>query len=106
MARLTDFVSTAVDVLLHLVKVEAKSLLTKMEDNAKCFENNLKRVCIWYSLLIFYILLLLTGIGFIMWGTFTLLAAATGAGVAALIVGAIVSLLAITFIACTKSSIR
>jgi hypothetical protein len=46
------------------------------------------------------------GVGFIMWGAYALLASAINPGFAALIVGLIVGLVAITVLGAVKNSIK
>jgi hypothetical protein len=100
MSLWTDIASIAADATQFLVRMEAKTLL------AKSMERQIKQVCFWGGLFIAGLLVLLAGIGLIIAGAYILLASATGAGVAALIIGVIVTLLAAVLTVTFKYCIR
>jgi hypothetical protein len=106
MSLLTDILCTAGDLLQSVVKYEAKSLLFKIEEQTKAMECCFRRIYIWCGFLAMIMLVLLAGIGLIIAGVYMLLAAAIGSGLAALIVGVIVSLLAAILMMTIKSSRR
>ena len=106
MSLLTDIVCTAGDLLQSVVKYQAKSLLFKIDEQAKAMECCFRRIYIWCGFLALSMLVLLAGIGLIIAGVYTLLATAIGSGLAALIVGVIVSLLAVILMVTVKSSMR
>jgi hypothetical protein len=99
MSLLTDVVSIATGLIQSVVQYKEKSLLLKIEEQTK-------RVFVWCGLLAVITLILLAGIGFVIAGVYILLAAATGAGIAALIVGVIISLLMAILMLVIKSSMR
>ena len=104
MSLLTNIVCTTAELLQSVVKYEAKSLLFKIEEQTKAMECCFRRMYIWCSFLAMIMLVLLAGIGLIIAGVYMLLAPAVGPGVAALIVGVIISLLAIVLMVTLKSS--
>jgi VIT1/CCC1 family predicted Fe2+/Mn2+ transporter len=104
MSALTDIVCTVVDLVQSVVKYETKSLLLKIDEQAKAMECCFRRIYIWCGFLAMIMLVLLSGIGLIIAGFYMLLASAIGSGTAALIVGVIVSLLAAVLIVTIKSS--
>ncbi|MGD0552928.1 MAG: hypothetical protein ABSB25_09785 [Sedimentisphaerales bacterium] len=106
MSLLTDIVCTAGDLLQSVVKYQTKSLLLKIDEQAKAMECCFRRNYIWCSFLAMIMLVLLAGIGLIIAGFYMLLAPAIGSGLAALIVGVIVSLLAVILMVTLKSSMR
>ena len=106
MSLLTDIVCTAGELVQSAVKYEAKSLLLKIDEQAKSMECCFRRNYIWCSFMAMIMLVLLAGVGLIIAGVYTLLAAAIGSGLAALIVGVIVSLLAVILMVTLKSSMR
>lgn len=106
MSLLTDIVCTAGDLLQSVVKYEAKSLLLKIDEQAKAMECCFRRNYIWCGFMAMIMLVLLAGIGLIIAGVYILLAAAIGSGLSALIVGVVVSLLAAILIMTIKSSMR
>jgi uncharacterized membrane protein (DUF485 family) len=106
MSALADIVCTFADLVQSAVKYETKSLLAKVEEQKKSIEYSIKQVRIWNCLLTMIMLVLLAGIGMVIAGAYILLASATGAGVAALIVGLIVSLLAAFVMVTIKNSVR
>jgi hypothetical protein len=57
----------------------------------KLVERHLKRLWVWCILITACVVLILAGIGFILWGAYALLASVIGPGFAALIVGGVVS---------------
>ncbi len=106
MSLLKDIVCTAAELVEHVVKFEAKSLLVKIDEQKKAMESCLKGMFLWRSIVTFCMLLLLAGIGLIIAGAFMVLAPATGPGIAALIVGVILTLLAIILTITVKYSIK
>jgi hypothetical protein len=104
MSLLTNIVCTTVELLQGVVKYEAKSLLLKINEQAKAMECCFRRIYIWCSFLAMIMLVLLAGIGLIIAGFYMLLAPAIGSGTAALIVGVIISLLAAVGMMMFKSS--
>jgi hypothetical protein len=99
----TDILCTIADVLRLKVQVESKYLAAKIEDGARSLHSNAKRLCFWWWMLVFCFVLLASGVGFIMWGVYTLLASTIHPGFAALIVGLIVSMVAITVLSTVKN---
>jgi hypothetical protein len=99
MASLTDLICTAANLIQSVIKYQEKSVLLRIEEKSK-------RLCIWCSSLAMIWIILLAGIGFVIAGVYILLAAATGAGIAALIVGVIISLLMAILMLVMKSSMR
>ena len=65
-----------------------------------------RRIYIWCGFLAIIMLVLLAGVGLIIAGVYMLLATAIGSGLAALIVGVIVSLLAVILMVTLKRSMR
>ena len=106
MSLLTDIVCTAGELVQSAVKYEAKALLLKIDEQAKAMECCFRRNYIWCSFMAMIMLVLLAGVGLIIAGVYTLLAAAIGSGLAALIVGVIVSLLTVILMVTVKSSMR
>jgi hypothetical protein len=106
MNLLTDILCSMADILRLKIQVESKYLAAKIEDGAKSLHSCAKQLCFWWAILVFCIVLLASGVGFIMWGAYALLASAINPGFAALIVGLIVSLIAITVLSVVKSSIK
>ena len=106
MSLLTDIVCTAGELLQSVVKYEAKSLLLKIDEQVKAMECCFKHMYMWCGFLAMIMLVLLAGIGLIIAGVYMLLAPAVGSGTAALIVGVIVSLLAVILMVTVKSSMR
>jgi len=106
MSLLTDIICTVADLLRLKIQVEAKYLVAKVEDGAKSLHNCVKHLYFFWGMLVFCIALLAGGVGFIMWGVYALLASAINPGFAALIVGLIVSLVAITVLGAIKNSIK
>jgi uncharacterized membrane protein (DUF485 family) len=106
MSALTDIVCTVADLVQSAVKYEAKSLLLTIEEQKKSLECCLKKMRIWCGLLTLIMLVLLAGIGLIIAGAYILLASVTGAGVSALIIGVIVTLLAAILIMTVHNSLR
>jgi|GEM_PF-1136736 len=106
MSLLTDIICTAANLVQSVVKYEAKSLLFKIEEQTKAMECCFKRMYMWCGFLAVSMLVLLAGIGLIIAGVYILLATAIGSGLAALIVGVIVSLLAVILMVTLKSSMR
>ncbi len=99
MSFLTDMVCAATGLLDSVVKYKEKSLLLKIEEQTK-------RLSVWCGFLTMIMLILLAGIGFILAGVYTLLAAAVGSGLSALIVGVVVSLLAAILMVIFKSYMK
>lgn len=106
MSLLTDIICTTANLVQSVVKYEAKSLLLKIEEQAKSMECCCKRMYMWCSFMAMIMLVLLAGIGLIIAGVYMLLATAISPGFAALIVGVIVSLLAAILLMTIKSSMR
>ena len=106
MSLLTDIICTAANLVQSVVKYETKSLLLKIDDQAKAMECCFRRIYIWCGFLAIIMLVLLAGVGLIIAGVYMLLATAIGSGLAALIVGVIVSLLAVILMVTVKSSMR
>jgi hypothetical protein len=104
MSLFTDIICTTANLVQSVVKYEAKSLLLKVEEQTKAMECCFKRIYVWCCFLSMIMLVLLAGIGLIIAGVYMLLAPAVGPGVAALIVGVIISLLAIILMVTLKSS--
>jgi hypothetical protein len=106
MSLLTDIVCTAANLVQSVVKLETKAILLKIDEQAKAMECCFRRNYIWCCFQAMIMLVLIAGIGLIIAGFFILLASALGAGVAALIVGVIISLLAAVLMVTLKSSVR
>ncbi len=106
MGFLTDILCTVTDLLRLKIKAEAKYLAAKFEDGVRSLYIRVKQLCFFCGILVFCIALLAGGVGFIMWGAYALLASAIHPGFAALIVGLIVSLVAITILGSVKNSIK
>jgi hypothetical protein len=106
MSLLTEIVCTAGNLIQSAVKYEAKSILLKIDEQAKAMECCFKRMYLWCGFLAISMLVLLAGVGLIIAGVYILLAASIGSGLAALIVGVIVSLLAVILMVTVKSSTR
>ncbi|MBN1972523.1 MAG: hypothetical protein JW787_02695 [Sedimentisphaerales bacterium] len=106
MSLLTEIFCTVSDLLRLKIQLEAKSLVAKFEDGTKSLHCCMMQLCFWVGMLIFCIALLAGGVGFIMWGTYALLALAINPGFAALIVGLIVSLIATIILIAVKNSIK
>jgi hypothetical protein len=104
MSLLTDIVCTTAELVQSVVKYQAKFLLLKIDEQAKAMECCFRRNYIWCGFLAVSMLVLLAGVGLIIAGVYTLLATAIGSGLAALIVGVIVSLLAVILMVTLKSS--
>jgi thiosulfate reductase cytochrome b subunit len=103
MPLLEDVGRLAIDLVQFMVK---KSLRVPAEEIAKHIECSLKRALCWGCLLAFCLILLLTGMGLIIWGLYTLLSSSMGSGQAALVIGFVVSLLAILLVVIVKLSKR
>jgi hypothetical protein len=106
MSLLTDIICTAANLVQSVVKYETKSLLLKIDEQAKAMECCFKRLCVWCGFLAVSMLVLLAGVGLIIAGVYILLATAISSGLAALIIGVIVSLLAVILMVTVKSSMR
>jgi hypothetical protein len=104
MSLLTDIMCTAGDLIKSAVKYEAKSLLLKIDEQVKAMECCFRRMYLWCGFLAMIMLVLLAGIGLVIAGVYILLATAIGSGLAALIVGVVVSLLAAILMVTVKSS--
>jgi hypothetical protein len=103
---LKDFVCTAAELAEHVIKYEAKSLVYAVEQQVKSAESCFKKMYVWRCFVMLGLILLLMGISLIITGAFILLASVTNVGVAALIIGVIVTLLAAIVIVSIKSCIR
>jgi len=106
MSLLTDIICIGADLLRLKIQVEAKYLGTKFEEGAKSLHSCLKQLYFFWGMLAFCIAMLACGVGFIMWGGYALLASVINPGFAALIVGLIVSLIAITVLGVIKKTIK
>ena len=106
MSLLTDIISTTANLVENVVRLEAKTLLAKVDEQKKSMESCIKGMYVWRCFVMLGLILLLTGIGLIITGALILLASVTDAGVAALIIGVIVTLLAAIVIVSIKSCIR
>jgi hypothetical protein len=104
MSLLTDIACTAGQLIQSVVKLEAKAILLKIDEQVKAMENCFKRLCLWCGFMAIVMLVLLAGIGLIIAGFFMLLAPAIGPGTAALIIGVIISLLAVVLMMTLKSA--
>jgi hypothetical protein len=104
MSLLTDIICTTANLVQSAVKYEVKSLLFKIDEQAKAMESCFKHLCLWCGFLAIVMLVFLAGIGLIIAGFYMLLAPAIGPGTAALIVGVIISLLAAVLMMTLKSS--
>ena len=106
MSLLTDIICTTANLVQSVVKYETKSLLLKIDEQVKAMECCCRRMYMWCIFMAMIMLVLLAGIGLIIAGVYILLATAIGSGLAALIVGVIVSLLAVILMVTVKSSMR
>ena len=102
----TDILCTVSDLVRQKIQLEAKCLAAKFEDGAKSLHKCAQNLCFLLGMLIFYFILLAAGVGFLMWGAYALLASAIPPGFAALIVGVIVSLIAIAVLGAVKHSMK
>ncbi len=99
MSLLTDIVCITSGIIQSVFQYKEKSLLLQIEEQTR-------RTLIWCGILVIFMLILLAGIGFILAGVYTLLASSVGSGYSALIVGIIVSLLALILMVTIKNSMR
>ena len=106
MSLLTDIICTTANLVQSVVKYEAKSLLFKIEEQTKAMECCCRRMYMWCIFMAMIMLVLLAGVGLIIAGVYILLATAIGSGLAALIVGVVVGLLAVILMVTIKSSMR
>ena len=106
MSLLTDIICTTANLVQSVVKYETKSLLFKIDEQVKAMECCCRRMYMWCIFMAMIMLVLLAGVGLIIAGVYILLATAIGSGLAALIVGVIVSLLAVILMVTVKSSMR
>ena len=84
------------NLLEDLLRVVTDIVRCPIEAAIKSLRRGVIQMILWCGLLVISIILLLAGIGFIVMGVYTLLVSAVGnAGLAALIVGLVVSLTAI-----------
>ena len=104
MSLLTDIICTTANLVQSVVKYETKSLLFKIDEQVKAMECCFRRMYLWCGFLAMIMLVLLAGIGLVIAGVYMLLATAIGSGLAALIVGVVVSLLAVILMVTVKSS--
>jgi hypothetical protein len=100
MSLLSDVASLATEVVRLFAKLEASSML------AKSMESRIKQACFLGGLFAVVAIVLLGGIGLIIAGVFILLTPVTGAGLAGVIVGVIVAIIASALIIVAKSYIR
>lgn len=106
MSLLSDILCAGSDLLRLKFQVEAKYLSAKVDDGARSVRSFVKQLCFLWGMLAFCITLLAGGVGFMVWGAYSLLASAIYPGWAALLVGLIVSLVAITILGAVKYSIK
>jgi uncharacterized membrane protein (DUF485 family) len=106
MSLLTDIICTTANLVQSVVKYETKSLLLKIDEQVKAMECCCRRMYMWCIFMAMIMLVLLAGVGLIIAGVYILLATAISSGLAALIVGVIVSLLAVILMVAVKSSMR
>jgi hypothetical protein len=106
MSLLSDILCTGADLLRLKFQVEAKYLSAKLDDGARSVQRFAKQLCFIWGILVFCIALLVGGVVFMMWGAYALLASTINPGWAALLVGLIVSLVAITALGAVKNSIK
>jgi hypothetical protein len=106
MSLLTDIICTAANLVQGVVKLEAKAIMLKIDEQVKAIEYCFRRLCIWCGFMAMIMLVLLGGIGLIIAGAYMLLATAVSPGIAAMIVGVIVSLLSAILMLTVKSSMR
>jgi amino acid transporter len=100
MSLLSNVAALATEAIRFVAKLETGSML------AKSMESQIKRACFWGGLFAVVVLVLLGGTGLIIAGVFILLTPITGVGLAAIIVGVIVAIIAAALIIATKSCIR
>jgi len=106
MSLLTDIICTTANLVQSVVKYETKSLLLKIDEQVKAMECCCRRMYMWCMFMAMIMLVLLAGVGLIIAGVYILLATAISSGLAALIVGVVVSLLAVILMVTVKSSMR
>ena len=106
MPLLEDIGRLAIDVAQYAIKYQARCLLVPSDEQMKHIEGFISRAFCRLGLLTFSLILLLTGIGLIIWGVYPLVASALGSGPAALIIGIVVSLLAILLAVIVKLAKR
>ena len=95
MPLLEDIGRLAVDLAHYAIKYQARSLLVPSDEQMNRIEGCVTRTFCRLGLLTFSLILLLTGIGLVIWGIYLLVASALGSAPAALIIGIVISLLAI-----------
>jgi uncharacterized membrane protein YhaH (DUF805 family) len=100
MSLLSNVVSLAAETMRFMAKLESSSML------AKTMESQIKRACFWGGLFTVVLLILVGGIGLIIAGAWILLTPVTGAGLASVIVGVVVAIIAAALIIAAKSCIR
>jgi hypothetical protein len=100
MSLLRDIASIATDVAQFFVNLETKALI------AKSIGSEVKNACFWGGIYAVVLLMLLAGIGSIIAGAWILLASVTSAGLAGVIVGLIVAIIATALIITAKSCLR
>ena len=106
MSLLTDILCTGADLLRLKFQVEAKYLSAKLGDGARSVQSFVKQMCFLWGIVVFCVALLAGGVGFMMWGAYALLASAIHPGWAAVLVGLIVSMVAITVLGAVKYSLK
>ena len=104
MQLLEDLGQLAIDVIKYAIK--SKSLMVTVEEQTKVLECAARRIYTWCIFLGLSFVLLMAGLGLVIWGFYLLLAPATGSGPAALIIGIIVSLLAAIMAVTVKYLVR
>jgi len=106
MALLEDIGRLAIDAAQYVIKYQARCLLVPSDEQMKHIENCVSRACCRLGLLAFSLILLLAGVGLIIWGVYILVSSALGSGPAALVIGIVISLLAILLAVIVKLSRR
>ncbi len=104
MSLLANIVYTTADLIQTAIRYEAKSLVHKIDEEARAVEWGWKRTFLWSGFIAVGIISLIAGIGFIITGIFILLASAIGWGFSALIVGVILCLIAVSLIVALRNS--
>jgi hypothetical protein len=106
MSLLSDILCAGSDLLRLKFQEEAKCLSARLDDGARSVRSFVKQLCFLWGMLAICIAMLAGGVGFMMWGAYALLASAIHPGWAALLVGLIVSLIAITVLSAVKYSTK
>jgi len=106
MSLITDIIVAAADAFQGFVKFQSKLLASTIEDQSKVMECCMRRLCYWLGLMSLCMMLLLAGMALIAIGAYILLASATNSGVAAMIIGVIITLLAIILTILVKNCVK